>query len=282
MKQSKILILGGKGKTGSRVVERLHNLGYNNIQIGSRTEIPAFDWDNQDTWLAVLKDVQTVYITFQPDLAIPTAVETIKKFTSLANEAGVNKMILLSGRGEKEAQLCEQIVMQTAKKWTIVRASWFNQNFSESIFLDPILAGHVALPSAETLEPFTDVNDIADVVVETIIDDIHNGSVYELTGPRLLTMQQAIAEISDACGRNIQFQSLTLEENLELLRSFQLPEDYIWLVNYLFEEVLDGRNATVTYDIEKVLGRKATDFSDYVRLTAATGVWNTIVIPVIH
>lgn len=276
MKQSKILILGGKGKTGSRVVERLRNLGYSNVHIGSRSEIPAFDWENQETWLEVIKDVATVYITFQPDLAIPTALETIKRFTTIANENGVKKMVLLSGRGEKEAQLCEQVVMEVAQKWTIVRASWFNQKFSESVFLEPILAGHVALPRAEALEPFTDANDIADVVVQAIVDEKHNGQIYELTGPRLMTIPQAIAEISDACGRNIQFQSLTLEENVQLLRSYQLPEDYIWLVNYLFAEVLDGRNAKVSSDIERVLGRKATDFSEYAKVTAASGVWDTI------
>lgn len=276
MTQSKILILGGKGKTGSRVVERLRNLGYSNIRIGSRSEIPAFDWENQDTWLEAVKDVETVYITFQPDLAIPTALETIKRFTTIANENGVKKMILLSGRGEKEAQLCEQVVMEIAQKWTIVRASWFNQNFSEGVFLEPILAGHVALPRAEALEPFTDANDIADVVVQAIADEKHNGHIYELTGPRLMTIPQAIAEISDACGRNIQFQSLTLEENVQLLRSYQLPEDYIWLVNYLFAEVLDGRNAKVSSDIERVLGRNATDFSEYAKVTAASGVWDTI------
>jgi uncharacterized protein YbjT (DUF2867 family) len=275
MTQSKILILGGKGKTGSRVVERLRNLGYSNIRIGSRSEIPAFDWENQETWLEVIKDVATVYITFQPDLAIPTALETIKRFTTIANENGIKKMVLLSGRGEKEAQLCEQVVMEIAQKWTIVRASWFNQNFSESVFLEPILAGHVALPRAEALEPFTDANDIADVVVQAIIDEKHNGQIYELTGPRLMTIPQAIAEISDACGRKIQFQALTLEENVQLLRSYQLPEDYIWLVNYLFAEVLDGRNASISSDIEKVLGRKATDFSEYAKVTAASGVWDT-------
>jgi uncharacterized protein YbjT (DUF2867 family) len=274
MKQRKILILGGKGKTGSRVVERLRNLKFNNIRIGSRSETPAFDWENESTWLDVIKGMETVYITFQPDLAIPAAVETIKKFTSLAHENGINKMVLLSGRGEKEAQLCEQIVMNTAQTWTIIRASWFNQNFSESVFLDPILAGHVALPRAEALEPFTDANDIADVVVQAIIDNKHNGQIYELTGPRLLTIPQAITEISNACGRNIQFQPLTLDENVQLLRRYQLPEDYIWLVNYLFAEVLDGRNATVSSDIEKVLGRKATDFSEYAKVTAVTGIWN--------
>lgn len=277
MKQ-KILITGGTGKTGRRVVERLTLLGYDHIRIGSRSETPAFDWEKPESWPAVLEGVETVYITFQPDLAIPSAVETIEKFTSLATERGITKMVLLSGRGEKEAQLCEQVVMNNAKKWTIVRASWFNQNFSESLFLEPILAGHIALPRPEALEPFTDADDIADVVVETLIHDQHHGQIYELTGPRLMTFPQVITEIAQATGRDIQFQQLTLEENLNMLRAYHLPEDYIWLVNYLFTEVLDGRNATVTSDIEKVLGRKATDFSEYAKATAAKGIWSSKVL----
>ncbi len=274
MKDTKILILGGTGKTGRRVAEKLKFLGYSNIRIGSRKESPAFDWENQDTWLDALEGIETVYITFQPDLAIPSAVETIKKFTSLATNNGITKMILLSGRGEKEAQVCEKIVMSTAINWTIVRASWFNQNFSESVFLEPILNGFVALPRAEAFEPFTDADDIADVVVEAIINDKHKGQIYELTGPRLLTFPQVIEEISKATGRNIEFQSLTLDENVKLLKEYKLPDDYIWLVNYLFTEVLDGRNASVTNDIEKVLGRKAKDFIEFVKETALTGIWD--------
>lgn len=278
MKEEKILILGGKGKTGRRVAERLTSLGYKNIRIGSRNEAPAFDWERPSTWAKAIEGMDAVYITFQPDLAIPSAMDTIQRFTSLANSNGITKMVLLSGRGEKEAQVCEQIVMNTAQKWTIVRASWFNQNFSESIFLEPILAGYVALPRAEALEPFIDADDIADVVVEALINDAHHGQIYELTGPRLLTFPQAITEIAQATGRDIHFKPLTLAENVNILREYQLPEDYIWLVNYLFAEILDGRNASVTSDVEKVLGRKATDFSAYVKTTAATGAWNPAIL----
>ncbi len=276
MKTDKILIIGGKGKTGSRVVDRLTGLGYTNIRLGSRSEAIPFDWEDPETWPAVLSGMDAVYITFQPDLAIPSATDIIRKFATLADRCGVEKMVLLSGRGEKAAQECEEIVRNTAKKWTIVRASWFNQNFSESIFLEPIISGVVALPRGEALEPFTDADDIADVVVEALINDRHHAQVYELTGPRLMTFPQAVKEIAEATGRDIKFQPLTLDENREILKNAQLPEGYIWLVNYLFEDVLDGRNASVSDDIERALGRKAKDFKEFVKDTAATGVWNRV------
>ncbi len=270
-----ILILGGNGKTGRRVVNKLIESGLNKIRIGSRQANPPFDWERHETWQEALDGIDSVYITFQPDLAIPGAEDTIRKFTSLAVKTGIKKMVLLSGRGEEGAAICEKIVLNSTPNSTIVRASWFNQNFSESIFLDPIQAGHVALPRADALEPFTDADDIADVVVEAILTDKHAGKIYNLTGPRLLTFPQAIAEISKAIDRPIQFQALTLDENVKMLREYQLSEDQIWLINYLFTEVLDGRNSFITNDIEQILGRKPKDFSNYVKEIAATGIWNT-------
>ena len=168
------LVLGGNGKTGRRVVERLKTRDIP-VRIGSRAGEPPFDWENPETWAGALDGMDTVYITFQPDLAVPGARKAIEGFTSQAVKGGIQKMVLLSGKGEKEAELCEQVVMNAGVDWTIVRASWFNQKFSESFFLDPILAGHVALPRAEALVPYVDADDIADVVVESLLDNaIHH------------------------------------------------------------------------------------------------------------
>ena len=270
-----ILVLGGKGKTGRKVAERLTTRG-KSVRIGSRNEAPPFDWEAPETWAAAIAGTDTVYITFQPDLAVPGAREAVEGFTSQAVDGGIRKMVLLSGKGEKEAELCEQVVINSGADWTIVRASWFNQNFSESFFLDPILAGHVALPRSEALVPYVDTNDIADVVVEALLDARHVGQTYELTGPRLMTFPQVIQEISTVTGRDIAFTSITMDEYEKMLREFQVPEDYIWLIRYLFTEVLVASNSVVTDDIQKVLGRQPRDFTEYARETAESGVWNPV------
>jgi uncharacterized protein YbjT (DUF2867 family) len=270
---SNILVIGGTGKTGRRVVERLETRDIP-VRIGSRAIDPPFDWENPETWAGAIEGMNTVYITFQPDLAVPGARKAIEEFTSQAVKGGIQKMVLLSGRGEKEAELCEQVVMNAGADWTIVRASWFNQNFSESFFIDPILAGHVALPKGEALVPYVDADDIADVIVEALLDDKHNGQIYELTGPRQLTFKQVTEEISNTTGRDIVFNSIAMEDYEKMLRENQVPEDYIWLINYLFTEVLVDKNSSITSDIQKVLGRKAKDFTEYARETASTGIWN--------
>ena len=275
MKEKKYLILGGKGKTGRKIAQRLTALG-KIIRISSRSEQPSFDWEQPSTWLNTLVGMDVVYITFQPDLAVPSAKLALEKFTKLAVKNGIQKMVLLSGRGEKEAQLCERIVMKAGVDWTIVRADWFNQNFSESFLLDPILAGHVALPRGEVLIPFIDTDDIADVATAALLEDKHNGQVYALTGPRLLSFKQVTKEISITIGREIQFEAITIEQYNEMLKQFQLPDEYVWLINFLFTNVLDGRNSSTTNDVEKVLGRKAKDFSEYVKETAAAGTWDMV------
>lgn len=268
-----ILVLGGTGKTGRRVIEKLIQKGIR-PRIGSRSGSPKFDWEDQSTWPAELETMKAVYITFQPDLAVPGADKTIRKFARQAVESGVEKLILLSGRGESEAEHCEQIIMDSGVDWTILRASWFFQNFSESDFLEPILAGYVELPVGEVGEPFIDANDIADVAVAALTETGHSGKLYELTGPRLLTFRQAVQEISEAIGRPIQYNQLTVDQYAAMLKEYQVPDESVELVTYLFSEVLDGRNESITNGVQQALGRQPTDFSVYVRKTAASGVWN--------
>ena len=272
-KQNQILVLGATGKTGRRVAERLTTQGHN-VRMGSRSANPSFDWNNQDSWPAALEGIDTVYLTFQPDLAIPAAVPAVQAFTEAAAKSGVSKIVILSGRGEPAAQQCEDIVINSGLNWTVVRADFFFQNFSESFFLDPILSGVVALPRAATKVAFVDADDIADVATAALTDDKHNGKVYEVTGPRMLTFIEAVEEIASITGRNIKFIPITVEQYIDKLKELQLPEEYLWLINFLFTEVLDGHNSYLTHGVEEALGRKPRDFSDYAKDAAATGVWN--------
>jgi len=268
------LVIGGTGKTGGRLVERLRARGMP-TRVGSRSGETRFDWDDRSTWAPALQGASAAYISFYPDLAIPGAGEAIRGLVETAVQGGTRRLVLLSGRGEEEAQHAERILQESDADWTIVRCSWFSQNFSENYLLDPILAGEVALPASDVPEPFVDVEDIADVAAKALAEDGHVGELYELTGPRLLTFADAIGEIAAATGREIRFIPVTLEEYEAALAAEELPEDIAWLVSYLFREVLDGRNAHLTDGVQRALGREPRDFSDYARRTAVTGVWGS-------
>ena len=270
-----ILIVGGTGKTGRRVVERLTAQNVP-VRIGSRSGTPAFDWEDRNTWLPVLEGVKAAYITYYPDIAIPGATQTVEAFTRLAVDNGVKRLVLLSGRGEHEAQRAETAFQQSGADWTIVRASWFAQNFSENVMLASILAGELALPVGDVGEPFIDANDIADVVAAALTDDRHIGELYEVTGPRLLTFADATAEIASAVKRDIRYVTITPEQFAQGLAQEQLPPEIVGLLNELFTQVLDGRNEYLADGVQRALGRAPRDFSHYVQETAATGIWSGI------
>jgi uncharacterized protein YbjT (DUF2867 family) len=268
-----VLVLGGTGKTGRRVVERLQARGVA-VRVGSRSASPPFEWKDPATWGPALAGASAVYVSYYPDLAVPGAPEAVGALADEARRQGVQRLVLLSGRGEEEAQRAEQVVQGAGLEWTVVRCSWFNQNFSEDYLLEPILEGEVALPAGDTPEPFVDTEDIADVAVAALTEPGHSGRVYELTGPRLLTFAEAIAEIGRGTGRELRSVPISVEEYAAGAAEHGLPEDVIGLVQYLFSEVLDGRNAQLADGVQQALGREPRDFADYVRETAATGVWN--------
>jgi uncharacterized protein YbjT (DUF2867 family) len=266
------LVAGGTGKTGRRVAERLRALGVP-TRIGSRSADLPFDWNDQATWAPALNGVSSVYIVYYPDLAVPGAAETIQAFVDLAVERGVRKLVLLSGRGEEEAQRCEEIVQNAGVDWTVLRATWFSQNFSEGFMRDLVLGGTVALPAGDVREPFVDVEDIADIAAAALTEPGHDGQVYELTGPRLLTFAEAVNEISAATGREVAYAPVSHEEFLTALEEQGVPDDYRGLLDYLFREVMDGRNSRLTDGVERALGRPPRDFQDFAREAAAAGSW---------
>ena len=269
-----ILVIGGTGKTGSRVVEQLKKRGIE-PRIGSRQASPSFDWDNKDTWVNALNGIEKMYVTYYPDLAVPGAKEAIESLTYLAKELGVKKMVLLSGKGETEAEACEDIVINSRIDYSIVRASWFNQNWSESFFLDPIISGEVALPMADVLIPFVDANDIAEVAVKVLLDDVYNGEIIEVTGPELLTFRDIVNIIEKTSDRRLNFYDITLEQYIDGMKQMQTPDDVVWLIEYLFSHVLTNpKNQLVVNDVERVLGRKAKPFIEYAQETSKAGIWN--------
>jgi uncharacterized protein YbjT (DUF2867 family) len=271
--QKPILVLGGTGKTGRRVVERLRARDLP-VRVGSRSGKPPFDWEDRSTWARALEGVGSVYLSYYPDLAIPGAVEATRSFAELAVSGGVPRMALLSGRGEPEAERAERAVRDTGAELTILRSTWFMQNFSEDYMLDHVLSGEIRLPAGDVPTPFLDIDDLADIAVASLTDDRHVGQLYELTGPRSLTFAQAAAEIGEAAGREIRYTPVSLEQHASELADHGVSPEFVEFLTYLFKEVVDGRNADTTDGVRRALGREPRDFADYARETAASGVWN--------
>jgi uncharacterized protein YbjT (DUF2867 family) len=268
-----IVVIGGNGKTGSRVAERLRARGVP-VRAVSRSTEPPFDWEDRSTWAPALDGATAAYITYYPDLAVPGSAELIGALAELAVQCGARRLVLLSGRGEEEAERAEQALTASGAEATIVRCSWFMQNFSESYFAEMLAAGEVALPAGDVREPFVDVEDIADVAVAALTEDGHGGRLYELTGPRMLTFAEAVGEIGRATGRPLRYEPIPVDAFAAGLDEQGVPHDVVGLLRYLFTEVLDGRNESLTDGVRQALGREPRDFADYARRAAAAGAWS--------
>ena len=271
-RNDRYLVIGANGKTGRRVAERLWEKGVSVRSVSRSTEVP-FDWANQSTWAAALDGIDSAYVSYQPDLALPGAVDAIRAFLLAAKKADVKHVVLLSGRGEEEAEIAEKVLQDSGLDWTVLRASWFMQNFSENYMRDELLSGSLTLPVGPTKEPFIDVDDIADVAVAALTETGHRNKLYELTGPELFSFSDAVSEIARATDKDLSFNPVSYADYEAALREQALPEDVITLLRYLFVELFDGRNASVAHGVEEALGRKPRRFADFARKAAIEGTW---------
>ena len=271
MQTQPILVIGSTGKTGSRIARILTARGHD-VRHGARGAAIPFDWEKPDTWPRALQGVSAAYVSYFPDLAVPGASEAIAALTETAKAAGVKRLVLLSGRGETHAEHCETIVRNSGLEYTLVRCAWFMQNFSEGYLRDPVLDGVIPLPGGAVREPMIDVDDIAEVAAAALTEDGHAGALYELTGPRLMTFEEAAEDLTAATGRPVRHVPISFEEFHAAIA--QVAGGFIADVfTGIARETLDGRNAHLTDGVERALGRPPRDFREFARSAAAAGAW---------
>ena len=268
-----IFVSAGTGKVGKRIVQNLQDAGYS-VRIGSRTAEPAFDWEKRSTWAPALAGARAAFVSYVPDLAVPGATSDIEAFCQVAEQVGVEHLVLLSGRGETEAQHCERIVQESGLNWTICRSGWFMQNLSEAFMRDMVLSGTIALPAGSIQEPFIDCDDIAEVASAALMNDEHYGQLYDLTGPELINYADIAKILSSELDYPVAYQPLEIEHFVSALAAQNVPENYQWLLRYLFTEVFDGRNAYLGDGVQRALGREPRSFASFAQKTAQEDAWH--------
>lgn len=268
-----IAIVGGLGKTGGRVAQRLEQLGQS-VRPLSRSTTPSFYWGEPAGWSPALQGARAAYATYQPDLADPRARTAIARLAEIALEQGLDHIVLLSGRGEDGARAAEAELAASGIAWTIVRASWFAQNFSENFLVDAVRVGELALPVGGVAEPFVDADDIADVVVAALTGAAPSGRIYEVTGPNALTFTEVARIIANATGRPLLFRSISPDAFGERLRQEGTPDAMIAMLIELFTTTLDGCNSAPAKGVQEALGRAPGSFKAYAERTATLNAWD--------
>ncbi|QMV21771.1 NAD(P)H-binding protein [Streptomyces sp. SCUT-3] len=270
-----ILVLGSTGKTGRRLVRRLRAEG-RPVRPASRSGEVPFDWFRPDTWQPALDGASAVYLVAPEDPA------PVQGFVEQAEASGVGRFVVLSGRGVEHVgedfgrgmAAAERAVRRSGAEWTIVRPNNFDQNFDEDLWLPPLRAGRLALPTGGVPEPFVDVEDVAEVAAALLTRDGHAGRVYELSGPRALTFGSAVAVIARASGRRIEHVELTPQEYHAELLADGLTEADARGLGAMFAMMRAGHSAEPADGVQRVLGREPADFASYAARAAAAGAWS--------
>lgn len=281
MPDSAILVIAATGKTGRRVVNLLERLG-TPVRAASRTGPVRFDWYDEITWEAALDGAQAAYVVdpaLLGETPDPKAGEVVAHFADTARARGVSRLVLLSARdlgrlGRPDLVAGETAVMDAGVDWTILRPTWFMQNFSEDLFHDPVAAGELRLPTADGHEPFLDLDDLAAVAAAVLTQDGHAGKVYELSGPRLLTFGDVTDEIGRVTGREIAYVPVSPDEYRASLITDGMSAKFAELQTMLLQRIGEGRNADLSDGVTQVLKREPRDLTAYVRDAAARGAWN--------
>lgn len=269
------LVIGGHGKTGRRVAQRLAAAGRATRVVSRSTELP-FDWHDESTWGLALAGTSSAYVTFQPDITVPGALEILTAFGAAARDHGLDHIVLLSGRGEEQAEACEVAVAESGVRTTIVRCAFFAQNFSEGFLAGDVRAGVFALPAADVTEPIVDIDDVADVAAAALLGQVQPGRVYECTGPELLTFHDIAVDLSKATARTITYLPVGAEEYAVAAAAAGVPADEAEMLGELFAHIFDGHNSSITSGVQEALGRPARSFADFASQAAATGVWDEV------
>ena len=266
------LVIGGTGMSGRRVAKQLNARGVP-VRIGTRSALPPFDWQDHSTWALALRGIGAAYVTYHPDIGSPDAATQINAFARQAEAYGVERLVMLSGRGSTAALAAERALRDSTANWTIVRSSWFAQNFTEGFLADLVSSGRIAFPAADVAEPFIDADDVAAVAVAALTEDRHTQKVHEVTGPRLLTFAEVALELSRVAAQPVRYEPITFAQFEDGLTGAGMPAEAAAGTVAVFGEILDGRNAQLSDGVRRVLGRPPTDFADWARAAAANAAW---------
>jgi ergot alkaloid biosynthesis protein len=267
----RILVTGGRGKTGRRLVAALREEGFPYI-VASREPSAIegsvyFDWTKRSTWDAALDGLGSVYLVAPPLVA--EAAGTMIDFAALAMERGAKRFVLLSASllplgGPAQGQV-HLWLKENAPEWAVMRPSWFMQNFSEGQHRSTILAmGKIYSATGEGRVPFISADDVASVAKTLLTSAAPPNRDFVLTGGRLLSYDEIADLIGGATGRPIVHARIDAEELARVYASRGLSEPYARALASMDAAIARGEEERITACVHDLTKRDPKSFEEFI------------------
>ena len=273
--EKKILVTGGRGKTGGQVVKRLAELGYG-VRVASRSETTKiagaeavkFDRTDNANHAEILDGVRAVYMV-APAMEIEP-FDVMSEFVTLASTVGVNRFVLLSAssipEGGPAMGRVHRFLRETVSEWAVLRPSWFMQNFSLGSHLPTIRDESLIYSACEDGRiPFVDVRDIAEVAVRALTDPKPHNTDHTITGPRAISYDTAAEIVGEAVGKPIRHVRLTRDELTDRWVEFGLGREYGAMLADMDVAIASGTEDRTSNTVELVTGTPAGSFEAFVQ-----------------
>ena len=206
---SAVLVIGGTGTTGSRVAAMLRDRGAT-VRIATRKpsspDHVLFDWADPATHGPALASVDSIYLVSPIGVAEPVPI--VEPFLNLARGAGARRAVLLSSSAVSEDSglgALHRTVRTVMPEWTVLRPSWFMQNFLGEHLLASGIRDHgeIVTATGDGRVAFIDATDIAAVATHALLDPLPHNTEHVLTGPEALSYTEAAAIISEITGQPV-------------------------------------------------------------------------------
>lgn len=264
-----VLVMGATGTTGSRLAAFLAARDVSS-RLATRTpRSPGhvrFDWADRDTYGDALRGVSAVYLVAPVGVADP--VPLVDVFLGEARRRGVRRVVALSSSALPEGSpglgAVHHLVRMTMPEWTVLRPSWFMQNFSgDHLVAQGVRRGEIVTATGDARVAFIDAADIAAVAGYALTDDIPHNTEHILTGPEALSYADAAEILTRQIGRAVHHRSVAADEAARRIEAHGIPAEFAKVLAAMDIDIRDGAEDRVTCTVEDLTGRPARSFSTF-------------------
>lgn len=274
-----ILVFGATGTTGSLIVNQLKekqvDFGIAVSEEGKgdgldleASRIRVASYDDQASLSAAMTGVETIYFVMPIN---PNMVSWTENVIAAAKDVGVKRIVKQSGlnpRLDATSDLIrdhaetDKMIVESGVDYTILGANSFFQNFYGNL---PSIQGESAFygPLGDTAFSNIDINDVAAVATEVLTSEGHSQKIYPLTGPSALTSAEQAKAISEASGKEVTFVNIPKDAFEGALNGAGLDAWTSKTLADAFEWFATADYASVTNNVEAILGRPARSFEDF-------------------
>lgn len=279
-----LIVTGPNGNVGTELVRVLAARGDIPYRIAAHTpskivaahgpNVPVvpFNFDDPSSWQTALAGGTTLFLLF-PLPHAHTAKARMMPFVQAAARAGIKHIIYVSVPAAQKLKFVphywvEKAIRESGVDFTVLQATYFSQNLTRAIsshIVDIALNNEIFIPAGRGQTSFIDSRDIADVVVNiTLNPATHRNQTYVVSGPENLDYYQVARIFTEELGRPIRYSNPWMGHFLWRLKARGVPNDVLFFMFVVYNLTRFGKNAVMTDNLPRLLGRAPRTMRDYV------------------